>query len=283
MAGQVAHPESLVETDWVAEQLNDDSIRLVEVDVDLSSYAEAHIPGAIQWDWMSHLNTTVQRDILSREEMSKLLGGCGVGRDTRVVLYGDNNNWFAAYAFWQMKLYGHDKVAMMNGGRHKWIGEGRETTTEVPTFASQSYSASDVNEGLRALRDHVLQAVRVESNVELVDVRTPAECNGEVIAPAHLPQEGAQRAGHIPGASSIPWGQAVNESDGTFKSVDELKDLYGGKGITGTREVITYCRIGERSSHTWFALTQLLGYENIRNYDGSWTEYGSMIGVPIEL
>ncbi|MCH8063536.1 MAG: sulfurtransferase [Chloroflexi bacterium] len=279
----MAHPESLVETDWVAEHLNDDSIRLVEVDVDLSSYAEAHIPGAIQWDWMSHLNTTVQRDILSREEMSKLLGDCGIGRDTRVVLYGDNNNWFAAYAFWQMKLYGHDKVAMMNGGRQKWIGEGRETTTEVPTFASQSYSTSGVNEGLRALRDHVLQAVRGESSVELVDVRSPAEYNGEVIAPAHLPQEGAQRAGHIPGASSIPWGQAVNESDGTFKSVGELKDLYGGKGITGTREVITYCRIGERSSHTWFALTQLLGYENIRNNDGSWTEYGSMIGVPIEL
>ncbi len=283
MAGQVAHPESVVETDWVAEHLNDDSIRLVEVDVDLGSYAEAHIPGAIQWDWMSHLNTTVQRDILNREEMSQLLGECGIGRDTRIVLYGDNNNWFAAYAFWQMKLYGHDNVAMINGGRQKWIGEGRETTTEVPTFASQSYSVAGANEGLRALRDHVLQSVQGQSSVELVDVRSPAEYNGEVIAPANMPQEGAQRAGHIPGASSIPWGLAVNESDGTFKSVDELKALYGGRGITGNREVITYCRIGERSSHTWFVLTQLLGYENIRNYDGSWTEYGSMIGAPIEL
>ena len=283
MAGQVAHPESLVETGWVAEHLNDDSIRLVEVDVDLSSYAEAHIPGAIQWDWMSHLNTTIQRDILSKEEMSQLLGECGIGRDTHVVLYGDNNNWFAAYAFWQMKLYGHDNVAMMNGGRLKWLGEGRETTTEVPTFASQSYSASGANEGLRALRDHVLQSVRGQSDVALVDVRSPAEYNGEVIAPANMPQEGAQRAGHIPGASSIPWGQAVNETDGTFKSVDELRALYGGKGITGDREIITYCRIGERSSHTWFALTQLLGYENVRNYDSSWTEYGSMVGAPIEL
>ena len=283
MAGQLAHPESLVETDWVAEHLSDGAIRLVEVDVDLSSYAEAHIPGAIQWDWMSHLNTTVQRDILNKEEMSQLLGDCGIGRDTRVVLYGDNNNWFAAYAFWQMKMYGHDNVAMMNGGRQKWIGEGRETTTDVPTFASLSYTVADAREGFRALRDHVLQSVRGQLNIELVDVRSPAEYNGEVIAPANMPQEGAQRAGHIPGASSIPWGQAVNESDGTFKSVEELITLYGGRGITGNREVITYCRIGERSSHTWFVLTQLLGYENVRNYDGSWTEYGSMVGAPIEL
>ncbi len=282
MPARVAHPESIVETDWVAQHLDDPSVRLVEVDVDLGSYAEGHIRGAVEWDWTSHLNDPVQRDILSREQMQRLLGECGITRGTSVVLYGDNSNWFATYAFWELKIYGHRRAKVMNGGRQKWIDEGRPLTTEPPEIERRIYRAVDPDTTLRALRGYVLDVATTRNNVGLVDVRSPAEYSGEVLAPANLPQEGAQRGGHIPGAANIPWGTAVNEADGTFKSVEELRQIYGSRRITRDREIVTYCRIGERSSHTWFVLTQILGYEKVRNYDGSWTEYGSIVGAPVE-
>jgi thiosulfate/3-mercaptopyruvate sulfurtransferase len=282
MPSQVAHPESIVETEWVAQRLDNPNIRLVEVDVDLMAYAQGHIPGAIQWDWSSHLNDPVRRDILSKEQMERLLGESGITRNTHVVLYGDNNNWFAAYAFWQMKLYGHRQASIMNGGRPKWIKEGRPLTTDAPKIQPRTYRASAPDPSMRAMLNYVLQVASSPGKVGLVDVRAPAEYKGDLLAPPNLPQEGAQRGGHIPGAANIPWGQAVNQEDGTFKPVEELRKLYGDKGITGDKEIITYCRIGERSSHTWFVLTQILGYPKVRNYDGSWTEYGSIVGAPIE-
>ena len=275
-----AHPESLVSTDWVAEHGNNGNVRLVEVDVDTSAYEQGHIAGAVGWNWQSQLQQPVRRDLASKEEIEQLLGGSGIGNDTTVILYGDNNNWFAAWAFWQLKYYGHADVRIMNGGRAKWEAEGRPLTTDVPSYSAVSYSASEGDESIRAYRDQVLTKVNAGS-VALVDVRSPAEFSGELLAPANLPQEGSQRGGHIPGASNIPWGQAVAE-DGAFKSADDLRALYGGNGIDGSRETIAYCRIGERSSHTWFVLTQLLGMENVRNYDGSWTEWGSIVGAPIE-
>ena len=275
-----AHPESLVSTDWVAEHGNDGNVRLVEVDVDTSAYEQGHIAGAVGWNWQSQLQQPVRRDLASKEEIEQLLGGSGIGNDTTVILYGDNNNWFAAWAFWQLKYYGHADVRIMNGGRAKWEAEGRPLTTDVPSYLAVSYAASEGDESIRAYRDEVLAKVNAGS-VALVDVRSPAEFSGELLAPANLPQEGSQRGGHIPGASNIPWGQAVAE-DGAFKSADDLRALYGGNGIDGSRETIAYCRIGERSSHTWFVLTQLLGMENVRNYDGSWTEWGSIVGAPIE-
>jgi thiosulfate/3-mercaptopyruvate sulfurtransferase len=282
MPARVAHPESIVETEWVAEHLGDDSLRLVEVDVDLEAYAQGHLSGAVQWDWTSHLNDTVRRDVLDKAQMQRLLGESGIVRSTTVVLYGDNNNWFAAYAFWQMKMFGHRRVKVMNGGRQKWIDEGRPVTTDAPAIERRIYRAPDPDTSIRATRDYVLEVVWTQNNVGMVDVRAPAEFSGELLAPPNLPQEGAQRGGHIPGAANIPWASAVNEADGTFKSVEELREIYGGKGITGDKEIITYCRIGERSSHTWFVLTQVLGYNKVRNYDGSWTEYGSIVGAPIE-
>ena len=275
-----AHPESLVSTDWVAEHGSDAGVRLVEVDVDTSAYEQGHIAGAVGWNWQSQLQQPVRRDLASKEEIEQLLGGSGIGNDTTVVLYGDNNNWFAAWAFWQLKYYGHGDVRLMNGGRVKWGAEGRPTTTEVPSYPAVSYTASEGDQSIRAYRDQVLSLVNAGS-IALVDVRSPAEFSGELLAPANVPQEGSQRGGHIPGASNIPWGQAVAE-DGTFKSADALRELYGGRGIDGSRETIAYCRIGERSSHSWFVLTQLLGFENVRNYDGSWTEWGSIVGAPIE-
>ena len=275
-----AHPESLVSTDWVAEHGNDGNLRLVEVDVDTSAYEQGHIAGAVGWNWQSQLQQPVRRDLASKEEIEQLLGGSGIGNDTTVILYGDNNNWFAAWAFWQLKYYGHADVRIMNGGRAKWEAEGRPLTTDVPSYLAVSYAASEGDESIRAYRDEVLAKVNAGS-VALVDVRSAAEFSGELLAPANLPQEGSQRGGHIPGASNIPWGQAVAE-DGAFKSADDLRALYGGNGIDGSRETIAYCRIGERSSHTWFVLTQLLGMENVRNYDGSWTEWGSIVGAPIE-
>ncbi|MYC37748.1 MAG: sulfurtransferase [Chloroflexi bacterium] len=275
-----AHPDSLVSTEWVAEHGGDANVRLVEVDVDTSAYEQGHIAGAVGWNWQSQLQQPVQRDLATKEEIEQLLGGSGIGNDTTVILYGDNNNWFAAWAFWQLKYYGHGDVRLMNGGRVKWEAEGRPMTTESPSVSAVSYTASEGDQSIRAYRDQVLSLVNAGS-ISLVDVRSPAEFSGELLAPPAAPQEGSQRGGHIPGASNIPWGQAVAE-DGTFKSADDLRALYGGQGIDGSRETIAYCRIGERSSHTWFVLTQLLGFEDVRNYDGSWTEWGSIVGAPIE-
>jgi thiosulfate/3-mercaptopyruvate sulfurtransferase len=275
-----AHPEALVDADWVEAHLNDPQVRLIEVDVDTNAYDQGHIPGAVGFNWKKELQDQVVRAPLSKEHLEALLGGAGVSNDTTIVLYGDNNNWFAAWALWILKYYGHQDVRLLDGGRVKWLADKREITTEVPSYAATTYHAEEPVTNIRALRDQVLSEIG-QSNVALVDVRSPGEYSGELLAPANLPQEGAQRGGHIPGAANIPWGQAVRE-DGTFKSADELRALYGGKGVTPDKEVIAYCRIGERSSHTWFALNYLLGYPHVRNYDGSWTEWGSLIGVPIE-
>ena len=282
MPARVARPESIVETDWVSDHLRDDNLRLVEVDVDTNAYEQGHIEGAVGWNWTTQLNDTVRRDILSKEQMQRLLGESGIGRNTTVVLYGDNNNWFATYAFWQLKMIGHRRARIMNGGRQKWISEGRPTTTASPSVQRRIYRGSDPDTSVRATREYVLDVATSRNNIGLVDVRAPAEYSGELLAPANLPQEGSQRGGHIPGAANIPWAMAVNETDGTFKSVDELRDIYGRNGITRDKEIITYCRIGERSSHSWFVLTQILGFAKVRNYDGSWTEYGSIVGAPIE-
>jgi len=275
-----AHPESLVDTQWVADHGNDNNVRLVEVDVDTSAFEQGHIAGAVGWNWQSQLQQSLRRDLISKEELEQLLGGSGIDNNTTVVLYGDNNNWFACWAFWQMKYYGHNDVRVMNGGRAKWEADGRPLTTTAANASAKSYQAGSPNESIRAYRDQVLASVNA-GNVALVDVRSPDEYSGTLLAPPNLPQEGSQRGGHIPGAASIPWGQAVSE-DGTFKSADDLQALYGGKGIDGNKDTVAYCRIGERSSHTWFVLTQLLGHNNVRNYDGSWTEWGSIVGAPIE-
>ncbi len=273
------HPEVLVSTQWVTEHAGDKDIQVVEVDVDTSSYSEGHVPGAVGWSWDSQLCDTVQRDIVPKNAFEKLMSESGIGNQTTVILYGDNNNWFAAWAFWQMKIYGHDDVRLMNGGRVKWLAEGRELSTEVPSLGSSDYQASGPDFTLRAYLPQVSQAVGAEA-VELVDVRSPAEFSGEILSPPGLP-ETCQRGGHIPGASNIPWGKACLE-DGTFKGVKELKQLYADAGISGARPIIAYCRIGERSSHSWFVLKYLLGYDNVTNYDGSWTEWGNLVGAPVE-
>jgi thiosulfate/3-mercaptopyruvate sulfurtransferase len=278
VAEAYAHPEALVETEWVAQHLNDPGLRIVEVDEDTSLYAKGHIPGAIMFDWWKDLEDPVRRDVITGEAFARKLGEAGIGDDTTVIFYGDKNNWFATYAYWLFKYNMHDKVKVMNGGRQKWINEGRPLSTDVPRITPVQHSVRGTRPEIRALRDQVLASL---GKVALVDVRSPREYAGEIIAPEGYPQEGAQRAGHIPGAVNIPWGQAVRE-DGTFKSAEELRALYAGKGITPDKEVIAYCRIGERSSHTWFVLRELLGYEKVRNYDGSWTEYGSIVGAPIE-
>ena len=280
MTAQYAHPDSLVDTQWVADNLGQAGIALAEVDVDTSAYESGHIAGSLGWNWQTDLQNTVTRDLLTSDEVAGLLGSSGISNDTTIVLYGDNNNWFAAWAFWFLRMYGHQNVKLMNGGRAKWVAEGRPTTTDDPSPTAVSYSAASADTSLRALRDTVLAAAAA-GGTQLVDVRSPAEYSGEVIAPENMPQEGAQRSGHIPGAASIPWLTTIND-DGTFKSADELTGIYESKGIDGGTDVITYCRIGERSAHTWFALTQLLGFDNVSNYDGSWTEYGSLVGAPIE-
>jgi thiosulfate/3-mercaptopyruvate sulfurtransferase len=269
----------LVDADWAVQHIEDPDIRFVEVDVDTNAYDEGHIPGAVAWNWTSQLSDGVRRDIVSREELSKLLSESGIGPDTTIVLYGDNNNWFAAWAYWQLRLFGFENLKILNGGRKFWVAQGLQTSTDVPTYEPTGIQVGDADFSHRAFRDDVLS--QIDSPGALVDVRSPAEFNGELLAPAALPQEGAQRAGHVPGAANIPWASAVNE-DGTFKTAADLRDLYAAKGITGDRDVIAYCRIGERSSHTWFVLHELLGFERVRNYDGSWTEYGSLVGVPIE-
>ena len=273
-----AHPEVLVTTSWVAEHLRDPKLRLVEVDVDTSAYDQGHIPGAIAWSWTTQLADQVRRDILSQSDFENLLASSGVSNDTTLILYGDNNNWFAAWAFWQAKIYGHRDVRILDGGRKKWIAEGRELTTEVPSYPRASYKASPADLSIRAFLPQVQEQSR--NRLPLVDVRSPQEFTGEILAPPGLP-ETAQRGGHIPGARNIPWGKAAND-DGTFKSFDELKALYAAEGIDGTRPIVAYCRIGERSSHTWFVLKYLLGYQNVTNYDGSWTEWGNLVGAPVE-
>jgi thiosulfate/3-mercaptopyruvate sulfurtransferase len=269
--------EVLVSTQWVADHLNDSKVKLIEVDVDTTQYDEGHAPGAVGFNWTSQLQDPVRRDIASKEQIEQLLSEAGVSNGDTVVLYGDNNNWFAAYAYWLLTMYGHKDLKLMDGGRKKWVAENCPSTKDVPKPAKTSYKAQDADLNLRASAQEVLGAIGKRS---LVDVRSPAEYNGEIMAPPGLP-ETAQRMGHIPTAANIPWAQAANE-DGTFKSDDELKALYGGKGVTGDKDIIAYCRIGERSSHTWFALKYLLGYKNVKNYDGSWTEWGSMVGMPIE-
>jgi thiosulfate/3-mercaptopyruvate sulfurtransferase len=271
--------DKLVTVEWVAEHGGDANVRLVEVDVDTEAYNEGHIEGAIAWNWTTQLQDQQRRDILTREGIEALLGASGISNETPIVLYGDNNNWFAAYALWLLELYGHDNVSLMDGGRVKWLADNRSTTKAVPSPAATSYQAKDANAGLRAKRDDVLRVVN-NGGVQLIDVRSPAEFTGEVLAPPGM-TETAQRGGHIPGAMNVPWARAVNE-DGTFKSADDLKALYGGVGLQADGAAIAYCRIGERSSHTWFVLKHILGMSDVRNYDGSWTEYGSLIDVPIE-
>ncbi|MDQ6692030.1 MAG: sulfurtransferase [Candidatus Dormibacteraeota bacterium] len=275
----MANPEALVTTEWAIEHLSDSGLRFVEVDVDTAAYEKGHLPGAVGWNWRNDLQAKPLRDIAGREQLEELLSRSGIDNETTIVLYGDNNNWFAAYAYWTLKYYGNDKVKLINGGRVKLEAEGRPFTTQEPSFPRTQFRFSGAtNEAIRAYRDDV--AARI-GQAGLVDVRSPGEFSGELLAPENLPQEGAQRAGHIPTAKNIPWAKAVKE-DGTFKDVSELKELYGAAGISADRETIAYCRIGERSAHTWFVLTELLGYQNVRNYDGSWTEWGSLIKAPIE-
>jgi thiosulfate/3-mercaptopyruvate sulfurtransferase len=269
----------LVEPDWLQEHLNDDSIRIVEVDENPQLYAEAHIPGAIGFDWKEDLQDAVKRDFLDPEDFSRLFAENGISDDHTIVLYGDRNNWFAAYTYWYLKYYGHDKVLLLNGPREKWIADGRDTSTELPSYPAAEFNAQPGDDAIRARRDEVLAAV--DAPTKLVDVRSPAEFAGEIISPSGYEQEGAQRAGHIPTAASVPWAQAVQE-DGTFKSAEELRELYSGKGVLNGEDIIAYCRIGERSAHTWFVLHELLGHDNVKNYDGSWTEWGSLVGVPVE-
>jgi thiosulfate/3-mercaptopyruvate sulfurtransferase len=273
------HPEVLVTTDWVARNLNTPGLRLVEVDVDTTAYDKGHIPGAVGWNWQTQLQDNVRRDLIDKPVLEKLLGDSGISNDTTILLYGDNNNWFAAYAFWQLKYYGHKEVRLIDGGRKKWLAQGLVTTTDLPTVTKTTYRAGDPDETIRARKEDISAILQNRRRAQLVDVRSVDEFTGKILAPPGL-SETAQRAGHIPGAENIPWAQAANE-DGTFKSFDELKKLYESKGITGGDGVIAYCRIGERSSHTWFALKYLLGYKDVRNYDGSWTEWGNLVGAPI--
>jgi thiosulfate/3-mercaptopyruvate sulfurtransferase len=274
-----ANPDALVEADWLAEHLDDPGVRIVEVDEDTTAYEKGHVPGAVAWDWETDLHAPTGRQFVDQQGLQSLLRASGVGADTTVVLYGGNNNWFASYAYWILKHLGFDNIKLLNGGRIKWEQESRELSRDVPSHPEGDATVSgSVREEIRAYRDHVLSRF---GKAAFVDVRSPAEYAGEKLAPDHLPQEQAQVPGHIPGAANIVWSEAANE-DGTFRSADELEELYRGKGITGDTETIAYCRIGERSSHTWFVLSELLGYGDVKNYDGSWTEYGSLVGAPVE-
>lgn len=276
-----AHPEVLVETDWIANTLNSGEYKLIEIDVDTNAYAEGHIPGALGFNWQTQLEDTLRRDIPTKEQWEQLLSQSGISNGDNLVLYGDNNNWFATFGYWLFLIFGHDraKLKLINGGRKKWVAEGRALTTDVPIATATTYKASEPNFELRAFRDEILKRLG-DGNLTLLDVRSPDEFTGKVIAPPGM-TETAQRGGHIPGAQSTPWLNAVKE-DGTFKSAEELRAFYGAKGVQDGKDVIAYCRIGERSSHTWFVLYNLLGFENAKNYDGSWTEWGSIIGAPIE-
>jgi thiosulfate/3-mercaptopyruvate sulfurtransferase len=273
------HPEVLVTTEWVAQNLNAPKFRLVEVDVDTTAYDQGHISGAVDWNWQTQLQDNIRRDLIDKTTLERLLGESGISNDTTIILYGDNNNWFAAYAFWQLKYNGHKDVRLINGGRKKWLEEKRPVTSEPANVAPATYRVSGIDESIRARRGEVFAILEGKKRGQLVDVRSVDEFTGKILAPPGL-SETAQRAGHIPGAANIPWAQAANE-DGTFKSFDALASLYQSKGVTGTDEVVAYCRIGERSSHTWFVLKYLLGYNNVLNYDGSWTEWGNLIGAPV--
>jgi thiosulfate/3-mercaptopyruvate sulfurtransferase len=275
----MARSDVLVDADWVEAHLDDPSIVLVEVDEDTAAYDKNHIKGAVRLDWKADLQDQVRRDFVSKEQFEALLSARGIGNDNTVVLYGGNNNWFAAYAYWYFKLYGHEDVKLLDGGRKKWELDSRELVEEQPTRAATTYKAGEPNNDIRAFRDEVIASIGVKN---LVDVRSPDEFSGKLLAPAHLPQEQSQRAGHIPTAANIPWSKAANE-DGTFRDDDELTTLYSEAGVDlNGKDTIAYCRIGERSAHTWFVLHELLGQPNVKNYDGSWTEYGSLVGVPIE-
>jgi thiosulfate/3-mercaptopyruvate sulfurtransferase len=270
----------VVSTDWLAEHLDDAAVVVAEVDENTDLYDEGHIPGAVRLHWQDDLQDPLERDLIEKAEFEQLMGRLGIGNDTTVVVYGDKNNWFAAYAYWYLKIYGHADVRILDGGRQKWIDEGRELTTQAPSPSEASYTANERDLSLRAMRDYVLETIQAGGK-SLVDVRSPQEYAGELLAPPGYESEGASRGGHIPTALSIPWAQAVQD-DGTFKSAEALRELYGGKGVVPGQETIAYCRIGERSAHTWFVLRELLGYENVRNYDGSWTEWGNLVDVPIE-
>ncbi|HTK28446.1 MAG TPA: sulfurtransferase [Vicinamibacterales bacterium] len=271
-------PAVLVTTEWVAQHSTDAGVRVIEVDVDTNAYDQGHVPGAIGWNWTTELCDTLVRDIVPANKLEELLGASGIDNKTTIVLYGDNNNWFAAWAFWQLKLYGHDDVRIMDGGRKKWLAEGRDLSTDKPPVTRKTYKTSAPDLSLRAFLPEVQAALKSKSSA-LVDVRSPQEFTGEILAPPGLP-ETCQRGGHIPGAKNVPWGKNCND-DGTFKSFDDLKALYAGQGVTGDQPVIAYCRIGERSSLTWFALKYLLGFQNVKNYDGSWTEWGNLVGAPV--
>jgi thiosulfate/3-mercaptopyruvate sulfurtransferase len=275
----MSRESALVSADWAEKNLGASGIVFVEVDEDTTAYDAGHIPGAVKLDWKSDLQDPVRRDFVNKQQFEALLSGRGVGNEDTVVLYGGNNNWFAAYAYWYFKLYGHDDVRLLDGGRKKWELDNRPLVTEPVSRATTSYRAKEQDASIRAFRDEVIASIGAKN---LIDVRSPDEYAGRLLAPAHLPQEQAQRAGHIPTALSVPWSKAANE-DGTFKSDDELRSLYGDAGLDGSRATIAYCRIGERSSHTWFVLRELLGGSDVKNYDGSWTEYGSLVGVPVAL
>jgi thiosulfate/3-mercaptopyruvate sulfurtransferase len=275
----MSRSDVLVDADWVESKIDQPGVVIVEVDEDTSAYDKGHIPSAIKIDWKKDLQDPVRRDFVDKAGFEALLSERGISNDDTVVLYGGNNNWFAAYAYWYFRLYGHDKVLLLDGGRKKWELDSRELSTDVPTRPKTSYTASEQDSAIRALRDEVVASIGAKN---LVDVRSPDEFTGRLLAPAHLPQEQAQRAGHVPTARNIPWSKAANE-DGTFKSDDDLRALYGEAGVDFGKDTIAYCRIGERSAHTWFVLHEILGQANVKNYDGSWTEYGSLVGVPIEL
>ena len=276
------HPEVLVDTQWAEEHLKDPKVRFAEVDYDSkANYELGHIPGAVLFDWKNDINDPLTRNVLSKESCQNLLQNTGINNDTTLLLYGDFNNWFAAFAFWVLKYYGYKDVRLINGGRKKWLQEDRALTKDVPTYSKGNFAANEPDSNIRVFLDEVKRAVSAPE-LKMVDVRSPKEFTGEILAPPEYPTEHAQRGGHIPGAVNIPWAQAVNDSDGTFKNTDELKQLYESKGITPDKEIIAYCRIGERSSHTWFVLKYLLGYPKVKNYDGSWTEWGNMIANPIE-
>jgi thiosulfate/3-mercaptopyruvate sulfurtransferase len=275
----MSRSDVLVDAEWVEQHLDDPKVAVVEVDEDTSAYEKNHIRNAIRIDWKQDLQDQVRRDFVNKEQFEALLSSRGIGNDTTVVLYGGNNNWFAAYAYWYFKLYGHQDVKLLDGGRKKWELDSRDLVEAVPTRSATTYTAQEQDLDIRAFRDEVVEAINVKN---LVDVRSPDEFSGKLLAPAHLPQEQSQRPGHVPSAKNIPWSKSAND-DGTFRSDDELTELYQGEGVDLSKDTIAYCRIGERSAHTWFVLHELLGQPNVKNYDGSWTEYGSLVGVPIEL